>query len=108
MQPYNTLTNRGKLRRLRQLAILGLSHYDLQDPQVTYHGFETNLLYRVTTGTGERFMLRLAYPGWRTLTDLQSEALWVNALARETDIPVPEILLTRAGDYGGLVDVFRV
>jgi len=98
MQPFNTLTNQGKLRRLRQLAQAGLSHYDLEDPQLSYHGFETNLLYRVTTAQGECFMLRLAYPGWRMLTDLQSEALWVNALSRDTEIPVPEIVPARSGD----------
>jgi len=97
MQPFATLTNRGKLQRLRQMAQHGLSHYELKDPQLTYHGFETNLLYRVTTSQGECFMLRLAYPGWRNLTDLQSEALWVNALSRDTDIPVPEIVPTRTG-----------
>ena len=96
--PYDRLTNRGKLRRLRKIALLGLTFYDLKDPQITYHGFETNLLFRVTEATGERFMLRLAYPGWRTLTDLQSEAQWVNALARDTDIPVPEILPARSGE----------
>ena len=98
MQPFQTLTNHGKLRRLRQLAQVGLSHYDLEDPQLSYHGFETNLLYRVTTAQDECFMLRLAYPGWRTLTDLQSEALWVNALSRDTTVPVPEILPTRSGE----------
>jgi len=98
MRPYNTLSNLGKLRRLRKLALFGLSQYALKDPQIAYHGFETNLHYRVKTAKSERFMLRLAYPGWRTLTDLQSEVLWVNALARETDIPVPEILPTRTGD----------
>ena len=98
MKPFHTLTNRGKLWRLRQLAQLGLSHYDLEDPQLTYYGFETNLLYRVTTVQGAQFMLRLAYPGWRTLTDLQSEALWVNALSRDTEVPVPEIVPTRSGD----------
>jgi Ser/Thr protein kinase RdoA (MazF antagonist) len=98
MQPYHTLSNRGKLRRLRQLAQLGLSHYEIQDPQLTYHGFETNLLYRVTTARGEYFMLRLAYPGWRTLLDLQSEALWINALSRDTDIPVPKIKPANSGD----------
>jgi Ser/Thr protein kinase RdoA (MazF antagonist) len=43
-------------------------------------------------------MLRLAYPGWRTPEDLLSEALWLRALAQDTDIPVPGILPTRAGD----------
>jgi Ser/Thr protein kinase RdoA (MazF antagonist) len=86
------------MRRLRNLAALGLTHYDLKDPKLTYHGYETNLLYRVTTANSERFMLRLASPGWRTLTDLQSEALWVNALERDTDIPVPTVMLTRDGE----------
>lgn len=97
MNAYQNLTERGKLRRLRKLAILGLSHYDLQDPQVTYHGFETNLLYRVTTDDGKHFMLRLAYPGWRTLEDLTAEALWLTALSEDTDIPVPAVLPTRSG-----------
>jgi Ser/Thr protein kinase RdoA (MazF antagonist) len=98
MKAYENLTNRGKLRRLRKLAILGLSHYDLPDPQLTYHGFETNLLYWVTAAGGERFMLRLAYPGWRTLTDLTAEALWLTALSEDTDIPVPAVLPTRDGE----------
>ena len=98
MNDYENLTNKGKLRRLRILAILGLTHYDLQDPQLTYHGFETNLLYRVTTAVGERFMLRLAYPGWRTLADLTAEALWLTALSQDTDIPVPTVLPTRDGE----------
>lgn len=114
MQLYNNLTDLGKLRRLRNLAITGLTHYDLTDPQLTYHGFETNLLFRVTAAGGERFMLRLAYPGWRTLADLQSEALWVNALSRDMDIPVPEILLARTGEHvlplssPGVPDVWHI
>lgn len=43
-------------------------------------------------------MLRLADPGWRTLEDLTSEALWVNALHQDTDIPVPAIMPTQAGE----------
>jgi Ser/Thr protein kinase RdoA (MazF antagonist) len=98
MKAYENLTNSGKLRRLRELAILGLTHFDLPDPQITYHGFETNLLYRVTTAGGERFMLRLAYPGWRMLADLTAEALWLTALSEDTDIPVPAVLPTRDGE----------
>ena len=98
MNSYDHLTNLGKLRRLRRLVELGLTQYGLADAQIAFHGFETNLLFRVTTTRGERFMLRLASPGWRTLADLQSEALWVNALAQETDIPVPEILPGRSGE----------
>ena len=48
MKPYSELSRAGKLRRLRELAIEALSHYELKSPEVAYHGFETNLLYRVT------------------------------------------------------------
>lgn len=43
-------------------------------------------------------MLRLAFPRWRTLEDLQSEALWLNALSQDTSIAVPNIIPTRSGD----------
>ena len=98
MKPYQQLTNTGKLRRLHTLAEQVLKAYDLQQPQVRFHSFATNLLYRVKTFQGERFMLRLAYPGWRTYEDLLSEALWLKALAEETDIPVPGVLESLSGE----------
>jgi Ser/Thr protein kinase RdoA (MazF antagonist) len=98
MKPYGDLSTTGKLRRLRGLAAAALANYDLRSPRIAYHGFATNLFYRVTTASGERFMLRLAVPGWRTFEDLQSEALWLNALCHETDIPVPGIVPARSGE----------
>jgi len=99
MKPYTDLSIAGKLRRLRDLAVDTLDHYDLEGPEIVYHGFSTNLLYRVTAASGERFMLRLAAPGWRTFEDLQSEALWLTALGRETAVSVPRIVPARSGEY---------
>lgn len=99
MKPYNELSNTAKLRRERGLAVAALSQFDLQSPEIAYHIFSTNLLYRVTSASGERFMLRLASPGWRTFTDLQSEALWLNALSQEPDIPAPAVIATKSGDF---------
>lgn len=99
MQAYNDLTPAGKLRRLHGLAGEALACYDLQAPRLVYHGFDTNLLYRVTTAAGERFMLRLAVPGWRTFEDLRSEALWLEALGRDTAILAPHIVPARSGQY---------
>jgi Ser/Thr protein kinase RdoA (MazF antagonist) len=98
MKRYQDLTNPGKLRRLRELARTALNQYDLNNPQLDFYAFATNLLFRVTTPTGERFMLRLAYPGWRTFEDLCSEAIWLRALARDTGVPVPRILPARSGE----------
>jgi len=98
MKPYGTLTPTGKLRRLHALATAALAGYDLDAPEITFHAFETNLLYRVTTTRGERFMLRLAVPGWRSPEDLRSEAMWLQALARDTDVRAPRIMLARSGE----------
>jgi Ser/Thr protein kinase RdoA (MazF antagonist) len=78
--------------------VAALAHYDLDSPEIAYYGFETNLLYRVTTASGERFMLRLASPGWRTLEDLRSEALWLEALGRETAVSAPRVTPARSGE----------
>jgi Ser/Thr protein kinase RdoA (MazF antagonist) len=99
MKQYFDLSFAGKLRRLRDLAIAALSHYDLNNPEIAYHGFYTNLFYGVTTASGERFMLRLAAPGWRKLEDLRSEAFWLDALNRETSIPAPRIIPAQSGEY---------
>ena len=99
MKDFTRLTNRGKLRRIRKLAESALLSYALKNPVLEYYGFETNCLFKVTAGTGERYMLRLATPGWRTYTDLLSEALWLEALAKDTSIPVPGIIPTRTGEY---------
>jgi Ser/Thr protein kinase RdoA (MazF antagonist) len=95
---FKNLTKIGKLRRLRELACAALQQYDLNDPQLDFYAFATNLLFRVTTASGERFMLRLASPGWRTSDDLRSEAMWMQALARDTNVGVPRILPTNSGE----------
>ena len=114
MKPYHQLTNAGKLRRLIHYASLGLTHYDLNDPSITFHGFETNLHYCVISAAGEKFILRLAYPGWRALEDLRSEALWLSALHQETGIPAPQVIPTKSGELvlsismDGIPDVWHM
>lgn len=99
MKSYSDLSTAGKLRRLRDLAVAALAHYELRSPEITYYGFETNLLYKVTVASGEKFMLRLAAPGWRTREDLRSEALWLDAIRRETSVSAPRVVPARSGEY---------
>ena len=99
MTPFQELSPTAKLRRLRALARSALAEYDLADPSIVFHGFETNLMYRVQAGAGHRYMLRLAFPGWRTLEDLRSEAMWLEALARDTAIHAPRVIPARDGRY---------
>jgi Ser/Thr protein kinase RdoA (MazF antagonist) len=98
MRAYTDLSEAGRLRRLAAMARSALHHYDLDRPDAAFHAFETNLLYRVTSASGERFVLRLAVPGWRTLTDHRSEAAWLDALAGDTGVGVPRIVPSRSGE----------
>ncbi len=91
--------------RLHSLAVSTLERYDLSVARVALHSLETNHLYRVTTSSGRRLMLRLATPGWRTESDLRSEALWLDALGRDTNIPVPRVI--RAADGSAVVAMQR-
>ena len=97
MKPFEQLTIRGRLKRLRSLAIDALKHYDFDVRQVRLVGRFTNTLFRVSTVDGGAFALRVCTPGWRTDTDLQSEALWLNALASDPEIGAPRILPARDG-----------
>lgn len=99
MKPYNNLSRMAKLRLLHSLAVTALARYDLKDPEIAFFGYQTNLLYRVTSASGERFMLRLATPGWRAFEDLRSEAMWLSALIRDTPLSVPKIIPARSGEF---------
>jgi len=95
---FHSLTKIGKVRRVGRLAAAALSAYDIPVRSIRVHAFATNLLYKVQTETGERFALRMAYPGWRTLEDLRSEAAWLEALHADTDIGAPLVIRASNGD----------
>lgn len=97
-QDFATLSRIGKVRRIGRLAATALRAYDIDVHSMRVHAFATNLLYRVQAGTGERFMLRMAYPGWRTLEDLRAEAAWLDALHHDTDIGAPLIMRAASGE----------
>jgi Ser/Thr protein kinase RdoA (MazF antagonist) len=97
-RPFADLSPAGKQRRVAALAVTALEAYDLRVRSVRVHAFATNLLYRVRSDAGERFMLRMAVPGWRTMADLEAEAAWLEALQRDTDIAAPTVVRARGGE----------
>jgi Ser/Thr protein kinase RdoA (MazF antagonist) len=99
IKPLHSLTVRGQVRRLRHLAIHALEQYDLDISSFHLLGWYTNLLFRVRTTQGTSYVLRLCMPGWRTKTDIHSEALWLQAINQETDIVVPWPIPARNGEY---------
>ena len=99
MKPYDQLTFKGKLKRLNQLAQIALTHYPIKPVKVSIFSYSTNLIYRVQTEDGQNLVLRLARPGWRSLQDLQSGVMWMAALARDTDIPVAQVIPSKQGAF---------
>ncbi len=98
-QPFKELTNTGKLRRVRRLALAALDHYGLSVSRMAVVSYHLNVLYRVETTGGERYALRISHPTWRDDVELRSELDWLAALARETDIGAHEPLPNRDGAF---------
>lgn len=98
MKPYEQLTFRGKLRRLRGLAEDALRQFGVTAVRLKLIGYDTNLMYRVWSEAGQQYALRIADPKWRSAETAVSEVMWLDALARDTDIPVPRIRRTPAGE----------
>jgi Ser/Thr protein kinase RdoA (MazF antagonist) len=84
--------------QLAALARQALGQYDLTVTRLRLASLSTNAIYRVTAQGGVVHALRLATSGWRTLTDLRAEALWLEALARDTQIGAPRVVRARNGD----------
>lgn len=99
MRAFDELTARGKAWRLRHVAMAALAQYPLQPTGVSLVGMYTNTLFRVRTAEGTSYVVRVCAPGWRTDTDLRSEALWLAALDRDADIGAPRPLAAGDGEY---------
>lgn len=84
-----------------------LTHYDLPDARSTFLGRSENATFRVETSTGETFLLRLHIgidvadyqPGWREPSVIQSELLWLDAIAHDTALTVPQPVQNRSGEW---------
>jgi len=95
---YSTLTRTGKLRRIGRLATATMKEYEFRVQSMRLYSFATNLLFQVQSDSGQRFMLRMAVPGWRTYEDLCAEAAWLEALHADTDIGAPLVLRSTKGE----------
>jgi Ser/Thr protein kinase RdoA (MazF antagonist) len=105
MKPFETLTSRDQLRRLRQLAVKALQAYEITEPHLTPLRHEDNTTFRIDTTTGERYVLRIHRPSRKTVAEVRSEMIWLAALRQETNLVVPQPVPTREGD---LVTVMSV
>jgi Ser/Thr protein kinase RdoA (MazF antagonist) len=89
MKPFEELTERGQVRRLRRLAQAALQEYGLGDAQLTFVAYSENAVFRVESPRG-RYALRVHRPGYQTEASLDSELAWMAALRQDAGLPVPE------------------
>lgn len=99
MKAYSDLTERGKLRRLRQLTLSALAYYDLQVKSVKFLTTETNTMFQLRASDGERYVLRIYSEEETTLRENQAEMFWLDALKRDTDLRISEPVKRKDGDY---------
>ncbi len=81
-----------------KLANSALSKYPLQFHRIQFVGYYTNCILLAESGP-EKYALRISSPGWRTFSDLNSEAIWLHDLTAGSDIGVVEPVMTRKGKY---------
>ena len=99
MKPYDELSRRGKIRRLRQVAIQALAHYELRVKWVKFLTIETNTMFKVLSEEGERFVLRIYSDEETTLSENQTELFWLEAIKRDTDLNITEPVARRDGEF---------
>lgn len=99
MPRFEALSHRSQVRLLRGLAANALAHYDLSgEPTFRLLLHLANTTFRVRVPDGSQYVLRISQPGFRTPQAIRSEAMWLDALRRDTDLGVPQPVYTRDGD----------
>lgn len=82
---------------LTHMAHQAMARYPLCfGAQITLVTRSENATFRVETAA-QRYALRIHRPGYHALVDIESELAWLEALQRDTDIPVPQPVMDCEG-----------
>lgn len=99
MKPFESLTSRGRLRRLLPLAQAAIAQHDIVVKSLRPLAEHTNALYRVDAVDGARYVLRVCAPGEHDARDRAIEVLWMTALARDKAVSLPVPMAARSGEW---------
>src|SRR4026207_1819778 len=94
-KPFSTLSQRGQVRRMMHLARKALEFYAVPVASLTPLKHVYNKPFRITTPSGEQYVLRICHPRRTSVEVVRSELLWLAALRRETGLNVPEPVLNQ-------------
>lgn len=108
MKPFETLSKRGQLQRLRQLGLAALAAYDVPAPRlIPLHHIE-NTTFRVLAADQLQYVLRIQRPGGLPPAAIRAEVQWLTALRQDTALAVPEPVLTRDGSLLAIAETAGV
>lgn len=91
MQDYYRLTDEGRRRRLRRIAVSALADYDLDVVRMRGLTDATNGIFRLDTSDGRRYAMRIGIgpPIGHPPEEIASEIAFLRALADEPGVDVP-------------------
>ena len=72
-------------------------HYALGKVSVKLIAHWNNTTFDVCDEMGKRYVLRVGRPGFQDVLQVQSEMAWLAQIDRETDICVPQVIMTESG-----------
>ncbi|MCU0536778.1 MAG: phosphotransferase [Hydrococcus sp. Prado102] len=92
-----------------EIARSALTYYDVPNARLTFLGQSQNTTFRVETPTGNKFLLRFhvgiesasdgSHDVWRKSSVIESELLWLSAIARDTELAVPQPVQNCSGKW---------
>lgn len=92
------LARRGQLDKSRKVATAALLEYGLHNARLSLLSHDHNTIFRVRSTSGWHGVLRICRQGKRTLAELNSELMWLDALRRDTTLIVPRLILALNGN----------
>lgn len=117
MKPFNELSARGRIRRLRRQAQAALEAYGLVKAKTKFLSYSGNAHYQVDTSKcaprepdegrywENHYILRLHQPNYQTVEAIRSELFWLQALLQDTDLVVPQPMYNSEGELVTITDV---
>jgi Ser/Thr protein kinase RdoA (MazF antagonist) len=111
MKSYEEITYQGQVRRMRNLADVALTHYDIEPERMTNLSHGENTCFRVWARPRtqkrdaglplyDQYVLRIHinHPTFRDVPPVRSEMQWLQSLRHEAGLDVPEPVPAKNGD----------
>lgn len=104
MKPFDALTHRGQIGRLKRLAMKALEQYPVVPTKVSPLVHLFNSTFRIDSENG-RYVMRINRPYDRSQAEIRSEMQWLASIHRETPLIVPDPLTNLSGDLVTRIEV---